>query len=526
MRLISLCLSLLLILCISSVDGQSSYIEGQVYFRLKEGSSLGSFDKNDAVNANNNPLQAIYLKYGGVKCYPAFPKNSSLSGIYKLVFTKTTQEDIEHLMTDLNHLDDVLYSEQVLAPEICSITNVPGDMNADLMWYIDQINMDWDLPLNNGFKVKIAIVDNGVRLTHEDIEPNLWTNPGEIPNNHIDDDGNGYVDDIHGWDAADSNNSPTPPLDLVSDNLFNHGTQVAGISSASTNNSKGMVSIGFNTEIIAVKCASDNSNGKLLPGAAEGIAYAVAAGAHIINISWGSETHSQTIKDAIDFALASGVIVIAAAGNGNSSNAFYPAAYDGVIGVGATSGEYDFKYTKSNYGYFVDVMAPGENIYTTNAGSDNSYAAASGTSMATPIVSALAGLLMSQFPDKRELIEVAILKGCDNIDLNNEKYAGQLGAGRINIHRSYELMKNPSLSVHTPALGALKVYPNPSNGVLNFHNEDALETLEVYDLSGKLVSEVSVVNNRVDLKALNLKGMYLLRSRTESSQLSARILFQ
>ena len=165
--------------------------------------------------------------------------------------------------------------------------------------------------------IVIAIVDDAVLTTHEDILPNLWTNPNEIPNNNIDDDNNGYRDDINGWDAADNDNDPNPPSS-ASSSVFTHGTHCAGIASAATDNSKGIASIGFNCKIMPVKSSTSNGNAQYIDAGYDGIAYAMAAGADVISMSWGGN-NSQTAQNIFNQAHNLGITLVAAAGNDASS---------------------------------------------------------------------------------------------------------------------------------------------------------------------------------------------------------------
>lgn len=533
MRLVRFLLLLSVCLPFLEVQAQVDYRKDAIYVRLQPGQTHTAISTNSLEPQSPDLLQSVFNTYGGISFTQAFPGVDAFKELYLLKFSQA--DKIENLISDLNALEFVKYAEMIPVPNASSvkreagIAQVPGDMNDDLMWYIGQINMDWDLPLNLDFKVKIAVVDNGIRLSHEDIASNLWVNPGEgkYPDG-IDNDGNGLIDDIHGADLADSNGNPDVPSS-ASNTYFGHGTKVAGIVSAQNNNGKGIVSVGVNAEVMAVKVVPDNppnNRDDYYVAAYEGVMYAAMKGAHIINMSWGTPVFSNTQKDIIDFALAQGIILVAAAGNAGSNEYIYPAAFDGVIAVGATDDQ-DFKAPSSNYGPYIDVMAPGVKIYTTLAGSDNAYGTETGTSMSAPIVSAFAGLLLSQFPTKADQIELAIKKGCDNIEINNYPIRDQIGAGRINIHQSYELLKSGKLSVATQrSVQNIRLYPNPNAGVVYVPNEAHLSSLSVYDLNGKLVSSVPVQNQQADLRFLALKGMYLIRANSEEQQYVARIIFQ
>ncbi|MGB0840622.1 MAG: S8 family serine peptidase, partial [Chitinophagales bacterium] len=159
----------------------------------------------------------------------------------------------------------------------------------------------WDITTGES-TVVIGLVDDAVMVEHSDLADNMWVNAGEIAGNGIDDDGNGYIDDINGWDAADDDNNPSPPTASADDNTFSHGTHCAGIASAVTDNSNGIAGMGFNTTIMGVKCTPDSQPGGAIPAAMEGVEYAVAAGADVISMSWGGGPESATDQAVFDAA--------------------------------------------------------------------------------------------------------------------------------------------------------------------------------------------------------------------------------
>ncbi|MEM7161027.1 MAG: S8 family serine peptidase [Bacteroidota bacterium] len=304
----------------------------------------------------------------------------------------------------------------------------PNDLNSgQYNVSITSAENAWDISTGNP-NVKIAIVDDAFRMDHEDLTGNIWINSAEIPGNGIDDDGNGYVDDINGWDASDNDNDPNP--DIFSNNSWTHGTHVAGIAAASTNNGIGIASIGFNCTFIPIKAASNGSG--QLPSAYSGIDYALATDAQIISMSWGGSAFSNTYQLLFEVAHNQGKVCVAAAGNSNTSVPMYPASYEHVISVGATDAN-DVRAGFSNYGNAIDVMAPGVDILSCLAGSLNSYGELSGTSMACPFVSGLCGLMISNNPGMSpEDVEYCLESSCDNIDAQNASFVGQIGAGRVN----------------------------------------------------------------------------------------------
>jgi len=238
----------------------------------------------------------------------------------------------------------------------------------------------------------VAVSDTGIYAQHEDLGNQVWTNFKEIPRNGIDDDGNGFVDDLSGWNFIENNNRP------VDQN--GHGTHVAGILGAEGNNNFGVSGINWKIQIMPLKFLDKNGSGKTSGGIAT-ILYAADNGARVLNASWGSTADSQALKDAINYAFSKGMLVIAAAGN-NSANSdkepIYPAGTksDGVISVASSSND-GVLSSFSNFGATsVHLAAPGSNVLSTYI--NDSFKRLSGTSMATPMVTGVAGLILSVDP--------------------------------------------------------------------------------------------------------------------------------
>ena len=263
---------------------------------------------------------------------------------------------------------------------------VPNDPLYGSQWGLAKIKAPaaWDVVTGTP-GVVIAIIDSGIDLAHPDLASRLWVNPGEVAGNGIDDDNNGYVDDVHGW------NFVAKSANLADDS--GHGTQVAGVAAAAGNNGIGIAGACWNCRIMVVK-AMQSSGVANYSDIAAAVNYAVAKGAKVINLSLGGYADSTALRSVIRNATSSAVI-IAGAGNDATQNYFYPAAYADVLGVAATTSG-DAKASFSNYGNWVSLAAPGEAITTTFMGND--YGSGSGTSLAAPFVAGLAGLLRSQRP--------------------------------------------------------------------------------------------------------------------------------
>ncbi|MFH1319877.1 MAG: S8 family serine peptidase [Bacteroidota bacterium] len=424
---------------------QDDYINGQLFVKIKNTCSLDisydslrftkfqRFSKSDFEDAKR--LSILIQKYDIKKIHkPFILDNPKLQKTYLIEFGKTTMAN--NLIEEFKQLDFIDYSEKV--PNY-QLFYTPNDLHTN-QWYLPQIQAEsaWDISTGSD-SVIVAIVDNAVSTIHEDLIDNLWVNPGEIDGNSIDDDGNGYTDDINGYDVADYDNDPNPPT--PTDGTFAHGTHCAGITSAATDNSTGIASIGFKAKIMAVKSSTDASGGLSLAAAYLGVQYAITAGADIISMSWGGGAYSQTYQNLFTQAHNNGIVLIAAAGNSNTTIPHYPSAYNNVISVGSTNSS-DSKSWFSNYGTTIDVMAPGSNIWSCLAGSTSSYGYKSGTSMACPLVSGLAALMLAKNPYLTPDDLEACLKGsCDNIDAQNPSYIGLIGAGRINAYQALLCLK-------------------------------------------------------------------------------------
>ena len=356
---------------------------------------------------------------------------SKLNKIYVMEFNSNL--DPVFVSAKLSKLKDVIFSEPYYLSEA---SYIPNDPSFSAQYALNKINAAgaWDINKGNA-NVIIGIVDTGVDWDHPDLAANVWTNTGEIPNNLIDDDNNGYVDDVRGWDFGGLVGVPdNDPMEDRPD----HGTLVAGAASAVTDNGVGISGIGFNCKVMPVKTSRDdnrtNTGRALISYGYQGIIYAVDNGASVINCSWGNYAYSIFAKTVIDYANANNVLVVAAMGNDNRDEAMYPAFYKGVLSVAASSVD-DVRSSFSNYGYNVDVTAPGTGVLSTWM--DNTYSTASGTSISSPIVAGLCGLVKAQFPlYTASQIGEQVRANCDDISSVNPSYINKLGKGRINAFTS------------------------------------------------------------------------------------------
>jgi PKD repeat protein len=400
-----------------------NYQDGKIWFKLNNSVRISQPLKENPqrIPVQSIPgLELIASKYGFTnlsKPFAAARNSEVLQRTYLLEFSSI--QDVDRCIRDLENLKGVEYAEKV---PLDRMFLTPNDPSYSSQWGLTNINAPtaWNY-FSTGSNVVVAIVDDAIERTHADLSPNLWINPGEIAGNNIDDDNNGYIDDINGYDVGSNDNNPNPP-----NSSFDHGTHVAGIVSARSNNGVGVASIGFSCKLMCVK--STTTVGQVTNGY-DGIIYAAVSGADIINMSWGGPSSSTTGQNIVNYAIGEGCILIAAAGNDNVDTQFYPAAYNNVVSVAATTST-NTKASFSNYGTWIDVSAPGNNIYSTTVG--NTYGNKSGTSMASPMVAGLAGLMKSLNPTmpNADLIN-CLLSTAVNINAQNPSYIGQLGSGRI-----------------------------------------------------------------------------------------------
>lgn len=280
--------------------------------------------------------------------------------------------------------------------------DMPDDPLFEQQWALKIVNAaeQWDIKASSE-DVVVAVIDTGVDYSHEDLSGNIWTNPNES-NNGIDDDGNGFVDDVRGWDFRENNNNP---MDETSSKNPGHGTHCAGIIGAMGNNGVGVSGITQKVKIMPIRFLGADGSGNLL-SAAKAIDYATENGADVISASWGANVQRNQVTpilEAIERAGEKDIIFVAAAANDGRSNdqvEMYPAnaGFPHVISV-AASNPSDQKPQWSNYGLAsVDLASPGEGILSTLPG--NKYKKLSGTSMATPLVAGEVSLLISQAREK------------------------------------------------------------------------------------------------------------------------------
>jgi len=333
--------------------------------------------------------------------------------------------------------------------------------------YFSQIKLQeaWSETIGSE-NVVIAVIDSGVDMDHPDIIGNIWFNRKEIPLNGIDDDNNGYIDDFSGWDFLADSPDPHPKFDEGYSFVgINHGTAVSGIAASSSNNTEGLSGVCWNCKIMALRAMWPNGLGDTYK-ISKAIDYAVDNGADIINMSFVGSMLDDYLKNSITRAYEAGVVLVAAVGN-DAENLFlsggdldfrpaYPVCLDGhfgknnIIGVGSVNRD-NTKSSFSNYGFScIDISAPGNKIagpqvYDPTKGEDYSekyISGWSGTSVSTPIVSGVVGLIKSANPKltNDQIISIIRQSGV-SIDSNNPLYINQLGSGLLDAKAAVSLAK-------------------------------------------------------------------------------------
>lgn len=325
-------------------------------------------------------------------------------------------------------LPQVLYAEPNY--RAWAMADPPDDTYYYLQWNLDKVHAPeaWEITRGDP-SMPVAIIDTGLDLSHPDLVDKMWVNPGEIPGNGQDDDGNGYVDDVHGYDFVNEDGDPGDD--------HGHGTHVAGIAAAATDNGLGVAGMAPANPLMTLKVLSSSGEGSYF-NVARAIDYARVQGGRVMNLSLAGLDDSSVLYEAVQAATAAGTVVVAAAGNCGSScyidgdryenPILYPAGYDEVLAVGATDSN-DGIASLSEHHPYVDVAAPGISVYSTTRGGGYGYK--SGTSMATPHAAGLTALLWAAAPalTQAEVVE-QITQSAE--DLGAPGKDDYYGWGRIN----------------------------------------------------------------------------------------------
>ncbi len=447
-----------------------------------------------AAGVGEPSLETLNQKYGA-----KILKKMLAPGTY---IVELSEHDVDSLTKAMDayrqETSVVSYAEPDYVAQMDTATNMPNDNSFSQLWGLNNTGQtiggaigtsdaDIDAPeawsIATGSKsVLVGVLDSGVDYNHPDLSPNIWTNPGEIQGNGIDDDGNGFIDDVHGWDFANNDSDP------IDDNC--HGTHVAGIIGATGNNNIGVVGVCWNISIVSIKIA-DADGVWVATDAINAVYYATKVGVHLTSNSWGGSGFSQTLKDAITDADNHGILFITSAGNDGVDtdvSPHYPSAYDNpnIIAVAATDqNDALAQFTppkSSNYGATtVDLAAPGKNIFSTfptfvtsymsSKGFSTNYQSISGTSTAAPYVAGVCALLKSVVPSiTHTQTKTFVMSSVDPIpSLSGKCVTG----GRLNVLRALQSATGgPSLPTAPSNLVTVVISANQINLTWNDQSND------------------------------------------------------
>ena len=449
------------------VDIKPTYVPGQVIVRLRDrqanGIGLFSLPGVPGLGADQAVLLRLQAEYGLSNGSPVFEgarrrleyqgiadsraqgqmrlastagptaaaqrsMNADLSRFYLL----KTDRNVPGVCAELGDDPDVEYAQPNYIYESCAEPNDP-EFPDQYAHQLIQMSDAWDISTGSR-DIVVAVLDTGVDVNHPDLKDNIWVNKGEIPNNDIDDDNNGYIDDVSGWNFEEDTNNVIPDgIDYYS--IMGHGTQVSGVIAAVGDNNIGVCGVNWHSSIMVLRLSIYVTSAEV----AEALDYAAANGARVANMSFGSDEFGPEgdpiVKTAIDNAFARGVLLVASAGNDDSARPNYPAAYYNVMAVASTNGE-DIKTGHSSFGSWVDITAPGTDIVTTDL--NNEYIATAGTSFSGPYVVAVGALVLAHRPELTHVEVRAILENTtDPVFYGDvDPVQGYIGTGRVNAYNA------------------------------------------------------------------------------------------
>jgi subtilisin family serine protease len=482
-----------------------SIAPGEIVVKLKRFSSSG-IRLNTSTTVTD--ILSEFRLEAPKQLFPAGERRSKiaaeeLEGI--VIYSVPSATDVEALAKKISGHPDVEYAEPHYYFRTHVIPNDPffnqiyplGIVKADSAWYYQK----------GDSSVVIGIIDSGVDWDHPDLSSVIWTNQDEIPNNGIDDDGNGYIDDIRGWDfvanvgdaaaGEDGLNEDNNPMDFDG-----HGTHVSGIAAGATNNSTGIASLSWGCRIMPLRSGWHSSDGNGYVSsvyASKAYVYAADNGASVCNQSSGT---SNVVLDGARYAYKNGVVIVNSAGNSNTDFAASLGSEPWALSVAATNSS-DGKASYSSFNNKVDVSAPGGDFNSANRKGflssvvnpstffgNSLYVEFQGTSMASPFVASLAALIKSKHKEWTPAQIMFQLTGTsDNIDALNPQYTGKLGYGRINALRA--MTETPA--VPKPDIDFVGYTVNDGSGGNNNGIPEAGEALAV---------SITVKNNWGDAYAL------------------------
>jgi thermitase len=482
-------------------------------------------------------LQPLYPAHGAAQGRDA-------GGAEHFVLTFPADADVQSAVAQWKANDLVEYIEQdaVGYAAVQQTATFPNDPYFNKQWSLNndgsfrswaKADADVDMPeaweITQGNKnITVAILDSGIRLAHAEFSGRLWVNADEVADNGVDDDGNGYIDDIHGWNMVNETAD-------VRDQL-GHGTHVAGIIGATGNNGLGYAGADWRCKLMVLKVI-DNDHSGLYSWWAKAIHYAVDNGADIINMSLGGTAKLETLADAVQYAYDRGVLIVASMQNFNNEEVYYPAGHTLTLAVGSSDPD-DRRSTAlaglesygSNYGDHIDLLAPGNYIYGLSHLSDSDgNIQMSGTSQAAPLVTGIAALVVGYVPDLTvgALVQRLTASAEDGIGDPREDTPGwdrYYGYGRVNAYRALV-----GLTTEGPVAGGLTLYPNPTEGALTvFYDQGTVMpySITVVNMTGQAVRSVQGEARMIREERMSLgltAGVYVVEVKNERGSVRGRV---
>ncbi len=401
--------------------------------------------------------------------------------------------------------NDANYSKQWGMNNDGSFANAPSIAGADV-----EMQKAWEIEKGDP-NIIVCILDSGVKLDHPEFAGRIWNNSNEIPGNNIDDDDNGLIDDVKGWDFVNNDNDPTDDL--------GHGTNVAGITAASGNNNIGYAGVDWNCKVMALKGIDENSSG-FYSWWISGIYYAVDNGAKVINMSLGGSSGSTIMEEAINYAVDNGVVVVVCMMNTNSQNTFYPAGFPAVIAVGSTDPDdtrtapfFWDALSGSNYGSHISVVAPGNFIYGLHYKSNTNYTSYwGGTSQATPLVAGLASLLLAQKPSRTPAEIKSIIQSTAEDQVGDplediEGWDKYYGYGRVNAFKALSQI----LRIDEINRAEIQIFPNPALHSFKVKYPANSTSIKIYNSIGQIIIAKKLNGELEDQFELVNSGIYFIQ---------------
>jgi len=487
-------------------DNTDPYQPNSLIVKFKDAGTVRlAVGKTSGAAVSLKSARALNIRYNVTDISPLQVGRSSVSAerrfgsIYLLKTGDGT--DLESLKRDYENLPEVEYAE---INQIAQFHELPNDSLYQYQWSLGNSGQPHyhvvrnygsyndELILTNGLSgadigadenfqnppdktvaVVAAIIDTGLDMDHPDLAANIWVNPGEIPDNGIDDDHNGYIDDVNGWDFAASMD-PLDPGDNDPTDSYGHGSHCAGIIAGVSNNNFGIAGVAENCTVMGLKFDPLPLTSRI----AAAIIYAADNGADVINMSFGFNYRSDLVEEALEYAHSKGVVLVASSGNDGTYAVNYPAGYDLPITIGSTN-DSDMVSTFSTYGDHLDLCAPGQSIISLRADNLDMYASsyprepgvhivdsfffmASGTSMSTPHVVGAAAVMRSVSPGlKPDKIKQILNETADDIidpygvGWNFPGYDQYSGHGRLNMYQALLALPQVRARIISPGINRI-----------------------------------------------------------------------